>query len=126
MALATSSILRDMANNRNHLVHLSNLRWIATDTLTITDTHYRPSCKGENLAFLQYTSGSTGNPKGVMVTHSNLLHNLTLLAKYFQLDQDSKILSWLPVFHDMGLIGKQLMALLLGIENGDSKFTCFC
>jgi acyl-CoA synthetase (AMP-forming)/AMP-acid ligase II len=57
----------------------------------------------DHLAFLQYTSGSTGNPKGVMLTHQNLFDNSTLLARRFGYNADSHCVSWLPVYHDMGL-----------------------
>ena len=57
------------------------------------------------LAFLQYTSGSTGNPKGVMVTHDNLLHNLRQIYSCFEHNSSSVGVIWLPPYHDMGLIG---------------------
>ncbi|MFF2551183.1 fatty acyl-AMP ligase [Nocardia sp. NPDC058058] len=68
----------------------------------------------DDIAFLQYTSGSTGSPKGVAVLHRNLMHNLGLLASRYELGQDSSIVSWLPPFHDMGLI----QGLLLPVHSG--------
>jgi 1-acyl-sn-glycerol-3-phosphate acyltransferase len=59
----------------------------------------------EDLAFLQYTSGSTGNPKGVMLTHHNLLANLRAMGKAVNASSDDTFISWLPLYHDMGLIG---------------------
>lgn len=67
-----------------------------------------------DLAFLQYTSGSTGAPKGVMVSHANLLHNQRVLQTGFKNDGDTRYVSWLPLFHDMGLIGCALQSLYLG------------
>jgi len=58
----------------------------------------------DELAFIQYTSGSTGDPKGVMVTHKNLVSNLELIFESYQLNFESVLVSWLPLFHDMGLI----------------------
>ncbi|WP_414538947.1 amino acid adenylation domain-containing protein [Stenotrophomonas forensis] len=67
-----------------------------------------------DIAFLQYTSGSTSAPKGVMVSHGNLLHNIGMMQQAFSHDQDSVLVSWLPLFHDMGLIGNVLQAACLG------------
>jgi acyl-CoA synthetase (AMP-forming)/AMP-acid ligase II len=60
----------------------------------------------EDVAFLQYTSGSTSEPKGVMITHGNLAHNLTLIIRELKANQSTVNVSWLPQYHDMGLIGK--------------------
>lgn len=73
-----------------------------------------PNVDGHALAFLQYTSGSTARPKGVMVSHSNLLHNERLIERAFQQTEDSVIVGWLPLFHDMGLIGNVLQPLYVG------------
>jgi len=68
----------------------------------------------EALAFLQYTSGSTSQPKGTMVTHENIMANQRMLRSVFQTDHSTVIASWLPIFHDMGLIGNVLHAVYLG------------
>ncbi|HEY3504614.1 MAG TPA: amino acid adenylation domain-containing protein [Actinocatenispora sp.] len=67
-----------------------------------------------DLAFLQYTSGSTARPKGVMVSHRNVLANEALIARRFGNGRDTVVCSWLPNFHDMGLIGGLLQPLYLG------------
>jgi acyl-CoA synthetase (AMP-forming)/AMP-acid ligase II len=67
-----------------------------------------------DLAFLQYTSGSTGNPKGVMVSHGNLAHNCAQMARKFRLSPESRMVSWLPPYHDMGLILGLLEPLFTG------------
>lgn len=63
-----------------------------------------PSVEGSEIALLQYTSGSTSEPRGVAVTHANLAHNLEMLRRAFQPAPGARIVSWLPHFHDMGLI----------------------
>ena len=73
-----------------------------------------PPLSGEALAFLQYTSGSTADPKGVMVTHANLLHNEEAIRRAFGVSADSVIVGWLPLYHDMGLIGDVLQPLYAG------------
>ena len=70
--------------------------------------------KGSDLALLQYTSGSTGDPKGVMLTHANLLANMRSIAEGVELSRDDVGVSWLPLYHDMGLIGAWLTLLLHG------------
>lgn len=92
-----------------------NSHWCATDGLPITDSNWNPpALEPSQLAFLQYTSGSTGTPKGVMVTHSGLMHNQKLLQLAFGHTGQSVGVGWLPLFHDMGLIGNALQALYLG------------
>ncbi len=71
----------------------------------------QPEIKSDDLAFLQYTSGSTSKPKGVMLTHRNLLYNLEMIYKYFNHAPESKGVIWLPPYHDMGLIGGILQPL---------------
>ncbi len=73
--------------------------------------HARPS----DLAFLQYTSGSTGEPKGVMLTHANLLANIRAIADALEMDSSDVLASWLPLYHDMGLIGCWLLPFAMGI-----------
>jgi acyl-CoA synthetase (AMP-forming)/AMP-acid ligase II len=68
---------------------------------------------GDTVAFLQYTSGSTATPRGVTVRHANLLHNQRMICEAFGHTSESKIVSWLPLYHDMGLIGAVLQPLYL-------------
>ncbi|GIJ35945.1 AMP-binding protein [Micromonospora sediminimaris] len=77
----------------------------------------RPGPGGEDLAFLQYTSGSTGQPKGVMVSHRNLVQNEEAIAEGFGIRPDDTVLSWLPMYHDMGLIGTALLPVYRGIPS---------
>jgi fatty-acyl-CoA synthase len=71
--------------------------------------------KAGDLALLQYTSGSTGDPKGVMLTHVNLLANMRVIAQGLEMGPRDVGISWLPLYHDMGLIGAWLTLLLHGV-----------
>ena len=95
---------------------LGAMQWIVTDEI---DPHLRedwlePTLEKNSLAFLQYTSGSTGTPKGVMVSHHNLLINSADLDRGWGHDQDSVMVTWLPTFHDMGLIYGVIQPLYKG------------
>ena len=78
--------------------------------------HPVASAGGDEIAFLQYTSGSTGNPKGVQLSHANLFANIGACTEILQVDQDDVFVSWLPLYHDMGLIGTCLSSLWLGLH----------
>jgi len=73
----------------------------------------RPVLAAESLALLQYTSGSTGTPKGVMLDHGNLLANIRAMGDAFGVTSTDVVVSWLPLYHDMGLIGTWLGSRLL-------------
>ncbi len=70
-----------------------------------------PALGAEDVAFLQYTSGSTGNPKGVVLTHGNLLANIRAMGEAVRAEPGDVFVSWLPLYHDMGLIGAWLGSL---------------
>lgn len=74
------------------------------------------SHKPDDIAYLQFTSGSTSAPKGVMITHDNIMHNEACIFEAFGHSQTIVVLGWLPFFHDMGLIGNLLQPLYCGAQ----------
>lgn len=113
IALTTAEVQSNIERQVSQSPTLRQLNWIATDQVVIDFSHVwqKPEIEKDTLAFLQYTSGSTGSPKGVMVSHGNLLHNLELIYKGFGHTAESKGVIWLPPYHDMGLIGGLLQPL---------------
>ena len=93
--------------------------WISTDQveLSLAEQWRAPRIRPESLAILQYTSGSTGSPKGVMLTHANMLHNVQLITHSFEPTRSGKGLTWLPTYHDMGLVGGVLKPVFYGRPN---------
>jgi acyl-CoA synthetase (AMP-forming)/AMP-acid ligase II len=92
------------------------MHWLATDDAGVdaADQWREPALNRETLAFLQYTSGSTAAPKGVMVSHGNLLSNERMVQQAFGHTEQSTFAGWLPLYHDMGLIGNVLQPLYIG------------
>ncbi|WP_198649922.1 AMP-binding protein [Zobellella maritima] len=93
------------------------LRRLATpEQLTAPADSLRPvEIRGEDTAFIQYTSGSTGNPKGVVLSHANLLANIRAMQQMLAVSPRDVFVSWLPLYHDMGLIGAFLGSLYVGL-----------
>lgn len=116
VALTTSAILSRLEPLLAQSPLLGSLQWMAIEEIDdgLADDWREPVINAETLAFLQYTSGSTGLPKGVMISHGNILHNSLTLSKAFEYDSNSLVVSWLPVYHDMGLIGGVIQPLYGG------------
>jgi len=116
-ALTTSSLLPYFEQLIGHAPELVALRWLAADETPATDAdQWVPPAENPNaIALLQYTSGSTASPRGVMLSHANLLHNSGLIHHFFRMSPDSRGVSWLPPYHDMGLIGGLIQPLYAGI-----------
>jgi acyl-CoA synthetase (AMP-forming)/AMP-acid ligase II len=92
-------------------------RWVVADQKVPDDRRQEPALAPsgpESVAFLQFTSGSTATPKGVMVTHANLMANVQAQARALGLDSETVAVSWLPLHHDMGLIGNVIAPLVIG------------
>ncbi|MDM9379445.1 amino acid adenylation domain-containing protein [Chlorogloeopsis sp. ULAP01] len=113
VALTTTAMLPTLQSIFTPDTKQGNFRWITTDNIAqgLEDCWQQPAINGDTLAFLQYTSGSTGTPKGVMLSHGNLLHNAAVTYQLMEHSSSSKFVSWLPVYHDMGLIGGILQPL---------------
>ncbi len=113
----TSSFILEMSGTLHALApEMAALKWIATDAVPedAAPSWRRPDISSDTLAFLQYTSGSTGTPRGVMLTHANVLHNELLITRGFGHTPDSVGVGWLPLFHDMGLIGNVIQPMYVG------------
>jgi natural product biosynthesis luciferase-like monooxygenase protein/amino acid adenylation domain-containing protein len=126
VALTTSTILSSLHRRFTDETLMQDLLWIATDTMIVGgEQEPRSAVRSvpalrelspdpEALALLQYTSGSTGSPKGVMLTHTNLMQNAALIQEGMSLTPDTRSVFWLPPYHDMGLMGGILQALYTG------------
>ncbi len=115
-ALTTSAIFSNIKQRFEHAPDLQALHWLNTDQVPegLETDWYHPDINSDTLAFLQYTSGSTSQPKGVMLSHGNLMHNLKGIRHGFQIDSRALGVFWLPSYHDMGLIGGILEPMYLG------------
>ncbi|MBD2533675.1 fatty acyl-AMP ligase [Nostoc flagelliforme FACHB-838] len=116
IALTTQAGLALVQPQLQEFADLRSLQWQATDNLNQNwaQDWRRVEVSSNSLAFLQYTSGSTSTPKGVMISHANLLHNSSLIYQSFQHSPESRGVIWLPAYHDMGLIGGILQPLYGG------------
>ena len=116
VALASAAVLENLEQRFTHAPELRDLHWLNTEDLPAdeADCWIEPAISKDSLAFLQYTSGSTSIPKGVMLSHGNLLNNLELIRRAFGCCPEGNSVFWLPPYHDMGLIGGILEPLYSG------------
>jgi len=117
VALTTEPLLARLDQWRGGDERLAALRWIAADDpADVSSAWTEDRVRGDDVAMLQYTSGSTAAPKGVVLTHRNLLHNLSLIRSAYHVAHEPGDVGvfWLPPFHDMGLIGGILQPCYVG------------
>ncbi|MGW5611093.1 fatty acyl-AMP ligase [Streptomyces sp. NPDC003753] len=121
--LTTTEVVRDLEERFGDLPELTGLRLLATDDLRTTTGHDGaaaepvPGPRPEDIALLQYTSGSTGDPKGVMVSHANFLANVVETDELWPCEPDGTVVNWLPLFHDMGMLFGVVLPLWAGIPS---------
>jgi amino acid adenylation domain-containing protein len=112
--LSTAAVIRAGAS-LFALPQLQSSGLLATDSLEPTNNYQPRTCDPGDAVFIQYTSGSTGSPKGVVLTNANLLHNAALVHSAVEHSDGDSYVSWLPTFHDMGLMAGVIQPLFAGI-----------
>jgi acyl-CoA synthetase (AMP-forming)/AMP-acid ligase II len=119
IALTTAPILSRMENAIDESADLKGLCWMASDLtdINLASEWREPALAGDALAFLQYTSGSTSTPKGVMVSHENILHTTSSIRSDFEHHLETVLVTWLPTFHDLGLIEGVLQPMITGFPS---------
>ena len=119
VALTTSEIQARVLDKLPEFPGMKSVCWLVTDGLDQqqTDTWKAVDLTADMLALLQYTSGSTSTPRGVMLTHGNLLNNQRMIQVAFEHSEESTFVGWLPMFHDMGLMGNVLQPLYIGARS---------
>ncbi|HUU17168.1 MAG TPA: aminotransferase class I/II-fold pyridoxal phosphate-dependent enzyme [Sedimentisphaerales bacterium] len=97
----------------------SQILWLATDEISddLAEQWSEPAITSDTLAMLQYTSGSTSQPKGVMLSHANLIDNTHTIYHAFGVRSEDSAVFWLPTYHDMGLVGGVLVPVFAGATN---------
>ncbi len=114
--LSTQNVAKAVRQLAVGSADLLDKNWLMTDKPAAVDVDAGclPALHAHDAAFLQYTSGSTGNAKGVIISHDNLMANQRLIKRRFGHNADSTVVGWLPLYHDMGLIGNVMQPLYCG------------
>ena len=119
ICLTTKSVYKDIKRNFDNDPLLSKLNWIIYEDVNdlASNEFGEIELSSDDIALLQYTSGSTGNPKGVIISQMNLLYNSESIRNFFNHDMNLIGVHWLPIFHDMGLVGSILQPPYVGGES---------
>ena len=114
--LSNPEIIDLVGNSRYEVAEFKAMQWKASEeiSLDLADLWHKPSLSGDQIAYLQYTSGSTSTPKGVMISHANILHHCAYLQKSCGYSAESVTVTWMPYFHDYGLVEGMLEPLYNG------------
>ena len=117
VVLTTATIVNELEERLKSV--LPRLRWLLTDEVdtNVMTAWQAPTLHPQSLAYLQYTSGSTASPRGVMLSHLNILHNLGYIRQALAYDADSVSVTWMPYFHDYGLVEGLLQPLYCNIPS---------
>lgn len=116
VVLTNARILSTFEEAGLEFPEFSTIRWIDTEQvdLQLAESWQEPAINSDNIAYLQYTSGSTSTPKGVMITHRNVMHHSAYLQRACGYDSDSVTVTWMPYFHDYGLVEGLIQPLYNG------------
>lgn len=114
--LTTSLLLSEVDALCKHAPGFRSMHWLTSENISeeLAEHWQPPEVQGHDLALLQYTSGSTSEPKGVMLSHNNLLYNAALIEQSMEHTDETRGVMWLPPYHDMGLMGGVLQPLYAG------------
>lgn len=119
VALTVKPVANRWRDSTGDAPGLQRIPWLPTENipLDLANDWVKPKMSSGDLGLIQYTSGSTGSPKGVMLTHANLIANCRMITKAFGFERTGSGCSWLPLYHDMGLIGGIMTPFYCGIPD---------
>ena len=117
LVLTISSILSQLQDAQEQIIEFPAMRWLASEEINsqLAQQWQQPDINSDTLTYLQYTSGSTSTPKGVMISHKNLIHHCSSLSQTCEYTPDSVTVTWMPYFHDYGLVEGLIQPLYVGI-----------
>lgn len=118
LMVTTSGIADSLLGGMDDTIEFPQMRWLSTDLVDVDKADEwagAPDIEEDDIAYLQYTSGSTSTPKGVMITHKNIKANSAVIYQGFGYDNNSVEVTWMPYFHDYGLVDGLIQPLYIGI-----------